>query len=425
MVDLALVNPNNRILSPFAAIEPPLWLGLIASHYRNNGKEVAVLDAEAMDWGVRETASGIKALDPVQVIIVVMGNNPSVSSTPKMVVTRELVNMLRDYNVAVTGLHPSALPRETEKELGIPVLVGKIFDGMPRVAWDLLPMERYRAHNWHCLDGSPRSPYASVYTSLGCPFSCSFCNIHTLYGGQHKVWYRSLVDVVGEIDLLVERYGVRNIKFWDELFTLNREHMEGILDRLIGRKYDLNIWAYARVDTVNFKMLERMKKAGVNWLAYGFESGNSDILQSSSKKATTQDAVKAVNMTHSAGIHIIGNFMFGLPGETIETMEETLEFAKELNLEYVNLYVAMAYPGSKLYSEGNYSNNWAQYDQYSPGLVSSEVRVFVDRAFREFFTDANYIANIKRKFGEQGVRHISEMLKFGKPQTRSIKWNGQ
>lgn len=421
LLDLVLVNPNNRILSPFAAIEPPLWLGLIASYSRLQRQTVQVVDAEAEDLTIQETVDRVLSLEPDLAMVVVMGNNPSVSSTPKMEVAGILTKKLGSrLPTTITGLHPLALPIHTLMTLGVRVWSKPIHLYTPPIAFDLLPMHLYRAHNWHCLDDvSSRSPYGVVYTSLGCPFSCSFCNIHALYGSR-KVWYREPEEVVKEIDLLVSRYGVRHIKFWDELFTLDRKHCLRICDLLIDKGYDLNIWAYARVDTIDSEVLERMKRAGVNWLAYGFESGSSDVLQSSSKKATKQDAVKAVDMTHSTGIHIIGNFMFGLPGETEETMVETLKFAKGLNVEYANFYEAMAYPGSKLYSGGNHSSNWAQYDQYSSNLVGSKVRLFVGKAFIEFFTDTSYIANIKRKFGEQGVRHISEMLKLGKPQTRGV-----
>lgn len=415
MLDLLTVNPNNRIVSPFAAIEPPLWAGLIASNYRNQGKEVRMLDAEALDWSTEATAMEIVVQQPRQVLIVVMGNNPSVSSTPKMKATKALIEMLpQDYNIKVTGLHPSAVPYETEKELGVSVLEGKVFEGTPDMPWELLPMDKYKAHNWHCLDSSPRSPYGVVYTSLGCPFDCSFCNIHALYGNSHRVWYREPKAVVTEIDLLVNKYKVRNIKFWDELFTLNQKHIIDICNRLIKQNYNLNIWAYARVDTVGFDTLALMKQAGINWLAYGFESGSNKVLEASNKKASRQEAIKAVNMTHDAGINIIGNFMFGLPGDTEETMQETLEFAKSLDLEYANFYVARAYPGSRIYKGSKY---WESYNQF--GIDSDKVSKFRNKAFIEFFADPNYIHRIRAKFGKQAVRQIEDMLEFGKPVTRS------
>tara|TARA_Y100000310_G_scaffold79271_2_gene75952 strand:+ start:2876 stop:4129 length:1254 start_codon:yes stop_codon:yes gene_type:complete len=416
LLDLLIVNPNNRIVSPFAGIEPPLWAGLIASHYKQQGLEVAILDAEALDYPANRTAREVRNLDPKKIIIVVMGNNPSASSTPKMKVAKSLIGLLRDYPISVTGLHPSALPEETERELGVPALRGKIFDGMPGVSWELLPMEKYTAHNWHCLDDSPRSPYASVYTSLGCPFSCSFCNVHVLYGDKRQIQYRNHDAVIAEIDLLVNKYNVKNIKFWDELFTLNGKHVKNICLDIITREYDLNIWAYARVDSscISLDILKIMKKAGINWLAYGFESGNDTVLSGINKKANQRLARLAVLTTHRAKINIIGNFIFGLPGDTEKTMQETLEFAKSLDLEYANFYVAKAYPGSLLY-EGN--KDWASYDQFSRN--GDKVSKFRDKAFTEFFTDPTYLHHIMAKFGGQAVMQIKDMLKLGKPSTRS------
>jgi radical SAM superfamily enzyme YgiQ (UPF0313 family) len=419
MVDVVLVNPNNRIVSPFAAVEPPLWLGLLASHFRDKGNVVSILDAEAMDWSASEAAQRIRELDPKWILIVVMGNNPSVSSTPKMVATKKIIDFLiGEYKIVVTGLHPSALPRQTRDELGVEVLRGKVFDGMPPVAYDLMPMWRYKAHNWHCLDGSPREPYASVYTSLGCPFSCSYCNIHALYNWQHKVWFRDSEAVVTDLDLLARQYGVRNIKIWDELFALKQSHVEAICDLLIQREYKLNIWAYARVDTVSQKMLEKMKKAGINWLAYGFESGNDDVLDGVGKKSHRKDAIRAVKWTHDAGINIGGNFILGLPSDTEESMRETMDFAKSLNIEWLNLYVCEILPGSPIYERSCGGNNWGEFGQFSQNPKRNGVLEFRDKAFNDFFTDENYLNNLRNKFGGQAAQQIKDMLKFGKPVTR-------
>ena len=164
----------------------------------------------------------------------------------------------------------------------------KDLDGeMPEVAWDLLPMEKYRAHNWHCFGQLGRQPYAALYTTLGCPYRCSFCCIQAPFkSGEKALGYSENVNtyrfwspqtIVGQIDTLVNEYGVRNIKLADEMFVLNRKHVLGICDLLIERHYDLNIWAYARVDTVRDGMVEKLKKAGVNWLAFGVEAASEHV----------------------------------------------------------------------------------------------------------------------------------------------------
>jgi len=401
LLDTLVVNPNNRLNSLFAAIEPPLWAGLIASNLMHKGETVDILDAEASGLSAEQTTIAIRVLQPKKVIVAVMGNSPSVSSTPKMVATKSLVDLIKnDVSTVVTGLHPSALPERTEEELGVKVLKGKIFDGTPPMPWTILNPHNYRASNWHCLDGSSRVPYGVVYTSLGCPFSCSFCNIHTLYGGRN-VWYRKPLEVVEEVDVLVQQYGVRNIKVWDELFTLNTEHVVELCNLLIDRKYDLNMWAYARTSRVSMPILVLMRKAGIKWLAYGFESGNNETLAEVNKRATVQETKDAVHMTHLADINIIGNFIFGLGCD-----EETLELAKSLELEYVNFYDVKPYPGSDLYS-GN--TDWGSYSQYGDG------HTFRDEAFVSFFTDERYLQRTAKRFGTQAIRQTKTMLKVGRP----------
>ncbi len=293
-------------------------------------------------------------------------------------------------------------------------------------AWDLLPMDKYRAHNWHCFAHiDQRQPYAVIYTSLGCPFNCSYCNIHALYNGKPGIRFRSPEKVVEEIDFLVKNYKVRNIKFIDELFALREERVNRICDLIIQRGYDLNIWCYARVDTVNERMLKKMKQAGINWLAYGIESASEGVRKGVAKKLRQETIKKALEMTHAAGIYIIGNFMFGLPDDNLETMQETLDMAKEFNFEYVNFYTAMAYPGSQLYKDAirqdvKLPESWHGYGQYSEEtlplptkyLSAAEVLRFRDKAFKEYLSNPTYLEMIREKFGPEIVRHIQGVLQY-------------
>lgn len=418
MLDLLLVNPNNRIQGEFSGIEPPIWAGMAATIEQHFGKNVAILDAEAENLSIGETVNRIEELSPRVITMVIMGANPSASSTPKMPIAEQLGDILsKHYEVKFTGLHPQAFHR-------VGTIDYLMQNMMPTVAWGLLPMDKYRAHNWHCLDGSPRKPYGVIYTSLGCPFNCTYCNIHTLYGGQRKVWYRKPEDAIAEIDTLVNKYKVRNIKIWDEMFTLNKKHVHAICDLIIKRGYSLNMWAYARVDTINARMLNSMRLAGIQWLSYGIESASKNVREGVAKKFEQAEIVRAVEMTHDAGIHINGNFIFGLPNEDMSTMRETLDFAKELNLEYVNFYVAMPYPGSQLYKDAvekglPLPKSWEGYGQYSKDtlplptkyLSPKQIVEFRDKAFIEYFTNRSYLRMTKEKFGVQAVEHINNMLK--------------
>ena len=289
-------------------------------------------------------------------------------------------------------------------------------------------MTRYRAHNWHCFhDLDARTPYASLQTSLGCPFKCSFCCINAPFEiPTLRMW--SPDNVIGQIDRLVKEYGVTNIKIPDEMFVLNRRHVLGICDRIIERGYRLNIWAYARVDTVQDQVLERLKAAGFNWLGLGIESGSQHVRDGVEKgRFGEREIVTTVDKIRSHGIHVAANYIFGLPDDTMDSMRATLDLALELNTEWANFYCAMAYPGSPLYTFAKQKRwplpddaegpGWIGYSQHAydtlplptDSLTATQVLDFRDRAFQDYFKNANYLAMLKRTFGSRVVRHVQEM----------------
>lgn len=476
-LDILFVNPNGKkkaygcLGNTLSAIEPPWWCGLKAAVARENGFSVKILDAEAENLSPEDTAKRIAKESPLLVEIVVMGINPSASSTPKMTAVRELLTSLKEIypeaNTLLSGLHPSAVPDKTLEEGAKFVCVGEGFDttlklietlkkgekdykinglwykdngsvisnppsvplknldDLPFIAWDLMPMDKYRAHNWHCFqDIDHRSPYGVIYTSLGCPYNCSYCNIHALYG-RPGIRYRNIEKVVQEIGILTGEYKIKNIKIIDELFVLREDRVKEFCNLIIDHGYDLNMWAYARVDTVNESILEKMKPAGINWLCYGFESASSKVREGVEKRYEQERIEKTVEITRRHEINILGNFIFGLPDDDHKSMRETLDMAKRFNFEYVNFYVAVAYPGSKLYEEAvakgvPLPKDWYAYSQYSEDLIPlptkyltpAEVLRFRDNAFIEYFSNPKYLEMIEKKFGSKVVEHIKEMLKY-------------
>jgi radical SAM superfamily enzyme YgiQ (UPF0313 family) len=295
---------------------------------------------------------------------------------------------------------------------------------LPGQAWELVQPSRYRAHNWHSFGRlESRQPYASILTSLGCPYRCSFCCINAPFGGA-GIRYWSPEFVIQQIDLLVQKHGVRNIKISDEMFILSERHVTGICDLLIERGYDLNIWAYGRVDTVKPRYLERLRKAGFRWLALGIESANGKVRDGVEKgRFGTREIQTIVHEIQEAGIHVCANYIFGLPEDTHESMQETLDLALGLRTEWANFNAAMAYPGSKLYDlalgQGlRLPPDWIGYSQHSfeslplptETLSGEEVLEFRDRAFQLYFRDSSYLAMIRAKFGAETVEHIGRML---------------
>ena len=216
--------------------------------------------------------------------------------------------------------------------------------------------------------------------------------------------------------------GVKNIKIADEMFVLNKRHVVGICDLIIERGYDLNIWAYTRVDTVKNGMVDKMKQAGINWLAFGIEAANDRVRDEVQKGVNQDDIADVIAKVRDAGIYVIGNYIFGLPEDDLETMQQTLDMAIELNCEFSNFYSAMAYPGSELYDvavrEGwKLPDTWAGYSQHAIDtlplptkyLPASEVLRFRDEAFQTFYHNPRYLDMVTQKFGAATTQHIQEM----------------
>lgn len=486
-LDLVLVNPSSRarayqkLGTALAAVENPVWAGLIATFARRRGFSVEIVDADVEELTPAGAAAAVAALNPRLVAVVVYGHQPSASTqnmTGASAVVAAIKNQRPEAKVLMLGGHVAALPERTLREeccdyvardeglYGIADLLaalretetpdvsrvrglvyrdgaGVVFNpvaplvtdldrDMPGIAWDLLPMAKYRAHNWHCFGGLRRQPYASVYTTLGCPYHCTFCCIQAPFKegeramglssrvNSYRLW--SPTQVIAEIDVLVNAYGVRNIKFADEMFVLHPRHVASICDLIIDRGYDLNIWAYARIDTVKDALLEKLKRAGFNWLAFGIEAADAGVLADVDKRYSVERVHDTVSKVKAAGINVIGNYIFGLPEDTTDTMNETLRLALDLKCEFANFYTAMAYPGSPLHEQATEERwplpqTWGGYSQHSVDtlplptryLSAGEVLQFRDRAFNTYFSDPAYLGYVERKFGPATVAEIVEM----------------
>ncbi|MFH1856434.1 MAG: radical SAM protein, partial [Candidatus Omnitrophota bacterium] len=428
-------------------------------------------DANAENITSEETVARVKGLNPLLSAVIVYGSQPS-ASTQNMTIAGRICAALKQNTyskVAIGGLHPSALPLRTMQDKKVDFVIegegpytlvglinalnskkadfsavpglwykenGKIKNNpraelikdldkmLPIAAWDLLPMDKYKAHNWHCFDHiENRSPYAAIYTSLGCPYNCIFCCINAPFG-KPGIRYRSPELVVEEIGYLVNKFKVKNIKIVDELFVLNEKHYMKIVDLIIEKGYGLNFWAYARVDTVKKENLPRMKQAGINWLALGIESANFQVRDGASKQMKIKDIKNVVESIQAAGIRVIGNFIFGLPDDTMETMQETLDMAMEFNCEFINFYCAMAYPGSKLYEIAQKKSwklpkEWHGFSQHSYEMLplptkhvsAKDVLKFRDEAFHKYFSNTGYLNKLEKVFGANVKTHIEEMSK--------------
>jgi len=486
-LDLVLVSPCSRgrayqsLGRELAAVEPPVWARLLAAFCLRRGLTVLIIDAEAEELGAEEVADQISQLKPTLTAVVVYGHQPS-ASTQNMTAAGDVCRAIKrrssEHKVLLVGGHVAALPERTLREeevdfvaggegfVTLAALVEALQTPLPALAkvpglwyrdqdqiranpdvpllsdldgdvsardgWDLLPMAKYRAHNWHCLDGSERSPYAAIYTTLGCPYHCSFCCIQApfrqgekaggLRASTNSYRYWSTDHVLDQIDLLVNRYGVRNLKIADEMFVLSRKHVLALCEGIARRKFDLNIWAYARVDTIKDDMLGPLREAGFSWLALGIEAGAERVRADVDKRFHQEEVFEVVGKVRAAGINIIGNYIFGLPEDDADTMQATLDLAVELNCEFANFYATMAYPGSPLYTRALQQGvplprAWSGYAQHARDclplptryLTARDVLKFRDDAFLRYYTGPNYLETIGRRFGGAAVAHLRRM----------------
>ena len=495
MTDILFVHPNasekiyQGLAKNNAAIEPPIWAAMLANSVRTKGHRPEILDAEVEGLDYLSAAKRITEYKAKVVCFVVYGQQPSASSQNMEGATataRELKNLAPDTFVVFVGGHVAALPIETmnnetcidavcqnegvytlhallsltkidDTEMKrVPGLVFRDREGnvimnessaivakedleqdLPGMAWDLLPpLSRYRTAGWHSWsNNTEKQPFAALYTSLGCPYKCSFCminiinrtkqgpNVTSQDSNTFRFW--SPEFIIKQFDEIA-RQGVRNVKIADELFVLNPRHFEAICDLIIQRGYDFNIWAYSRVDTCKPKYLAKLEKAGVKWLGLGIENPNNELRKEIHKEGFQDVKVlDLINNIRDAGINVGGNYIFGLPYDTKESMEATLQFAIENPTEMANFYSAMAYPGSPLYNQARlfgqelpstYSGfSQHSYDTLNLGnnnLSSAEILAFRDKAWDTYHSSEKYLNLLENKFGQKARDELDSTKKI-------------
>ncbi len=475
----------------FSAIEPPTWSLLLAESCRSKGFGVGILDCDAERLSLSDSVKRIEDAAPRLAVFVLYGQNPNSGTTSMIgaqILAQELKKIQPNILTCFVGSHVSAVPKEvlslgcvdiillnegvyalhellaSDLTKDLPSINGigyKNFENpnspisilnppqaivrqermdidLPGYAWDLLPFENqpldlYRAHFWHAgFNHEQRTPFAAIYTSLGCNFSCSFCMINIVnrvnnddeVNASHSRGMRfwSPEWVVREMRKLADM-GVRTLRISDEMFFLNRKYYIPILQSVIDEGFDFNMWAYSRVDTVRHDALDLFKKAGVNWLALGIEAGNQMVRQEVSKGSFKEVNIRDVCKTVSdVGINIISNYIFGFPEDTIETMQETLDLALDLNTEMANMYPCQALPGSPMHQAAKI-NGWSLPENYegyaflsyeshplpTNHLSSAQVLRFRDRAWQTYFSNPAYLQLVEQRFGVQERQNVENM----------------
>lgn len=494
-LDILFVTADSSLLAyqdlaqTYSAIEPPTWALLLAQSVRSKGYTPAILDCTAEHLSEAAAVARIGEAKPRLVCFVVYGQNPN-SGTTNMGANLSLAARLKvehpEFVNCFVGSHTSALPLEVlahacvdivlynegvyalhsllasnladdlrrvrgigQKQDGAPVLnppeqvvpQERMDLDLPGYAWDLLPyakkpLDLYRAHFWHTeYSHENRTPFAALYTSLGCRFKCDFCMVNIVNrddpspgvasANSAKMRYWSADFMIKEFDKLAAM-GVETIRISDEMFFLDKRHFEPLLNLIVNRDYKIRTWSYARVDTVRPQYLDLFKRAGVNWLGLGVEAARQSIRREVSKGSFEEVNIRQIVQTiHDHGINVGANYIFGFPDDTHETMQQTLDLAIELCTEFANFYPCQALPGSPLYYTAK-ANNWKlpssnegfaflSYESEplpTRHLSAAQVLQFRDEAWHKYFADPGYLALVEKKFGPAQRQNVEAMSKI-------------
>ena len=425
----------------------PIWLASCAGVLEQSGFDVTLLDAPARDLDETKVLKECIRLRPKLIVvdtstpsaesdinfckkikdilpesfIVLVGTHVSalpekslvINEGPDAVARGEYDFTIRDLALLLAGLNGSALgERDLRSVRGLSFkLFGRVvhnedrpfiknLDQLPwvsRIYKKHLKMEDY-------FNANALYPMVTLMTGRGCPFRCSFCLYpQTLTGRTYR--FRTVEDVVNEIEYIVkEMPGTRSIFFEDDTLTAKKKRCVELCDAIIRQGIEVSWTANSRVE-VELETMLKMKASGCRELCVGFESGNDRILEAMRKGTTRARMVQFMRDARRAGILVHGCFIIGFPGETLEDIRRTIEFAIELEPDTVQFYPIMVYPGTEAYEEYS-QRGWLTAKSYRDWLTedglhncvvrnenfsSVELVRLCDDARRKFYLRTGYI----------------------------------
>ncbi len=376
MLNVVMINPPQSTRYP----QPPLGLALIAAILEKEGYPVKLLDANAVEFPPEDVIGMAAGAD----VVGITAMTPTIGAA--LNIARHLKQANRNLTIVMGGPHATLLPEETlnsshdidiivrgeadetiiellralEDKRPLNGIAGISFmsddkvvhtvdrtsivdmDSLPFPAYHLLPWRRYRPHPPHGL----AMPFAAIVTSRGCPYHCAYCS-KPVFGSRFRA--QSPGRVVEEMAYLKDKFGVKEIAFYDDSFTLDKKRVHAIAEKIIDTGLKLAWTCETRVNLVDRELLRHMKQAGCYAVAYGIESASPEIIKTLQKDITLEQVEEAVRDSREVGLQVIGYFMLGSPGETPETIQHTIDFAKKLKVDFAQFSVTTPFPGTELY----------------------------------------------------------------------------
>lgn len=407
---------------------PGMGVLMLAAVARQRGYAVHIVDAKAHGTPLEEIASDIASLRPDY-----LGLSATTISVNNAARIAEQIKRLSPGVVTILGgAHVSAIPERTltafpaidfgisgEGEISLFELLERLeagaaiedvsglayrrdgrvvanprapyiddLDSLPKPAWDLLPNF---PHDFQpSLFGYPRTPVATLITSRGCPFSCTFCDRST---SGRKGRMHSVASVVELCRDLVER-GTRHIMFLDDLFTVRKDRVIDLCEAFIAERFDFTWSCNSHPNLLDAATMKLMKRAGCWQIAYGIESGSQRVLDVVKREVRLPRLVETLRMTRAAGIRARGFLMLGHPTEGIDSLEETESFLKTAPLDLCQITKFTPYPGTPAYptirQHGTFDEDWEQMNAMNfvfipDGLDEPTLERYFDRCYQAFY----------------------------------------
>ncbi len=432
-MNVLLINPvwqirEGNIWKKITGYMPPLGLSYVAGYLEKNGVNVSVIDAQAEHLPFSALVESVKETPDFVGI-----TTATVTSANALEIAAACRQLYPAAKIVFGGVHPTIMPGDMLKSPYVDYVIrgegeksflalvnggkdGEIsglsykkngafvhnpespliqdLDSLPFPAYHLLPMKLYRP----TLGSYKRLPAVSIITTRGCPGKCTFC-LGSYLGG--KVRMHSIKYIVDEIQMLQKDFGIKELLFYDDTFTVYRHKVLEFCREITARKTDLSWVCFARVDFVDEEVLRAMKKAGCHQIMYGIESGSEVILANIKKKTSLSRARDIIRLTKKTGIETRAAFMLGSPGETDGTIKQTFDFAKELDPDIALFNVTTPYPGTEMYkwADSNgylISKDWSKYDYSTavmelPTLSAAKIAEYYRKAHKDFYGRPLYL----------------------------------
>lgn len=422
-------------------IAPPLGIAYMAGVLQENNIDVEILDASAEDMDFKDVEKELLKRKPDLVALTAL--TPTIG---RALETAQVVKeTLPDSIVVMGGYHPTFNFIETLEDENVDIVIrgegeyimlnlvqalenqsslhdvkGIVFedknskeivvnpeapliqdlDELPFPALNLLPMKKYRL-----LDMDTHM--TTMITTRGCPMQCSFCSSAAMHG--KKIRERSVENIVDEIEYLKTNYDIDTIAFMDDTFTLKKRKVMAICDEILKRNIEIMWGCTSRVDTLDEKLLKKMKEAGCITIFIGVESADQQQLDNMCKNTTIAKIENAFKIAHKLKIRTIASVALGMPGDTKEIMNKTVKFIHKLKPNYAIYSLATPYPGTRFYKEAFEKNlikikDWSKYTLITPILETidcslNDMRKIQAKAFMKFYLRPHYII---RQFLQDG-----------------------